>query len=581
MPSNFPTSLDSYAGHNPGDTILDTYVDDLEDAIKAIEATVGITGSAVATSHDYRIAQLEAGGAYTGATYEVWVDDYGAVGDGTTDDSTAFDDAFDAIIATLDAYPDGVLRPAVKLCLGAKSYKIVSGNTLMKLAAVTGGANGLTIEGIAPSATQVIFAPVASAYLCNNEDDWGYLTFRDIEFSAATANANFLRSQRTGSTGNPVHNYSFDRCRWIGTWGIIYDLSGDNNNSEWTFWKCDWWVTCTKILESGSDANDLFVNFWLIDCQAHITSGHGFEFTKGGNIGAVGGSWMAEANCDMFRLLGTGHGNGTCNFIRFGGRYELGASTVRTVYSEWDYGTITAIGVDESGRIGQFASHNSARFNMFNGGGGPTILYEGSSIHGKHEFIYAHTVVSQQVTYHNTNFYSEANPEDAIVYIAESGGGGNLSNAPVVHLIQCKGTSSRLVTVDVNWQLAGRAETTRRLWFVRAYGSLNPSNGFEEIVLPKNVMVVGAGMVVRGSIGTAGGILQFRTTEGTPTVLVTKTGVNAAFTTINEMNATPPAGSTTLPFRCDSDAKRTIRLVADANVNATRNDGDFWIETVG
>lgn len=60
MPSNFPTSLDSYAGHNPGDVILDTHVDNVEDAIEAIEATVGITGSAVTASHDYRIAALEA-----------------------------------------------------------------------------------------------------------------------------------------------------------------------------------------------------------------------------------------------------------------------------------------------------------------------------------------------------------------------------------------------------------------------------------------------------------------------------------------------------------------------------------------
>jgi hypothetical protein len=62
MSTNFPTSLDSYAALVDGVDILEAAdQNNVRDAIEAIEAKVGINGSAVATSHDYKIAQLENG----------------------------------------------------------------------------------------------------------------------------------------------------------------------------------------------------------------------------------------------------------------------------------------------------------------------------------------------------------------------------------------------------------------------------------------------------------------------------------------------------------------------------------------
>lgn len=54
--SNFPTSLDSYSAKNSGDTIAEGHVNDMQDAIEALEAKVGIDSSAVNTSHDYLLA---------------------------------------------------------------------------------------------------------------------------------------------------------------------------------------------------------------------------------------------------------------------------------------------------------------------------------------------------------------------------------------------------------------------------------------------------------------------------------------------------------------------------------------------
>jgi hypothetical protein len=62
MATNFPTSLDSYAALVDGTDILEAAdQNNIRDAMEAVEAKVGIDGSAVSSSHDYKIAQLESG----------------------------------------------------------------------------------------------------------------------------------------------------------------------------------------------------------------------------------------------------------------------------------------------------------------------------------------------------------------------------------------------------------------------------------------------------------------------------------------------------------------------------------------
>lgn len=76
MPTSFPSSLDNFV--NPLGTDDVSVVDhagqhsDVNDAVEALEAKVGVNGSAVTTSHDYKIAQLDANKVpYTGATNDV------------------------------------------------------------------------------------------------------------------------------------------------------------------------------------------------------------------------------------------------------------------------------------------------------------------------------------------------------------------------------------------------------------------------------------------------------------------------------------------------------------------------------
>jgi len=65
MAINFPTSLDVFTDPTASDQLnLPSHSGqhtDLNNAVEALEAKVGINSSAVTTSHDYKIAQLEAG----------------------------------------------------------------------------------------------------------------------------------------------------------------------------------------------------------------------------------------------------------------------------------------------------------------------------------------------------------------------------------------------------------------------------------------------------------------------------------------------------------------------------------------
>ena len=74
MASNFPSSLDVFTNPSSTDAMDSVSVphatqhSDLNDAVEALQAKVGADSSAVTTSLDYKIAQLEAGGSATAFT---------------------------------------------------------------------------------------------------------------------------------------------------------------------------------------------------------------------------------------------------------------------------------------------------------------------------------------------------------------------------------------------------------------------------------------------------------------------------------------------------------------------------------
>ena len=85
MATSFPSSLDSFTNPTAVDTLdsppHDTQHADANDAIEALQAKVGVNGSAVTTSHEYRINSIEElnTNEQTGTTYTLALTDDGKV----------------------------------------------------------------------------------------------------------------------------------------------------------------------------------------------------------------------------------------------------------------------------------------------------------------------------------------------------------------------------------------------------------------------------------------------------------------------------------------------------------------------
>lgn len=65
MATNYPGSLDSYSTHTNGEVIAPGHVNNVQDAIAALEAKAGVTTSAVTTSLDYLVSHPGSGVALT------------------------------------------------------------------------------------------------------------------------------------------------------------------------------------------------------------------------------------------------------------------------------------------------------------------------------------------------------------------------------------------------------------------------------------------------------------------------------------------------------------------------------------
>ena len=519
------------------------------------------------------IATLEAGGsAYAGTAFEVWVDDYGAVGDGTTDDSDAFAAAYaDAVAAQVVVagdLPSG-RKGGIVIRLGAGQYRITEANAMMGQTAATGLTYGITYRGMGRGITEVVFDPAASAYLCTNDDDWMGVTFEGITFRGGSGtNAKFMLSNR-GS--NAIQHFAYRDCDWFDDWDVIFNLTGTDNNSEWLFERCQASGDFTTFLDSTS--SDAFVNFTFFDCQIHYNTGDFLKFTKGGNINLFGSSLICWTSGTFFKLLGTSHNAGATYFRMYGGRAEMHTSSVKLIESEWLYGNIVIDSVDTAAMAPIVGSWVTATWNI-GGESGPLISVRDCSIQGQHEVIYGDTVLNYapNITYERCTFWDYAKANDAFVFTA-AGGHTNEGGLPVVRIRSCRGSDIEEVwDADLNWYRHMRGHTERKIRVFNNWLGGNPQFGeTTDIKLPVGAIVIGARMVSTIALGNASQTLTFQTSEGTPTVLLQKTDLSAAF----------DVGSTTLFHRCTSDATRTINLVASGSVSGQDDGFVGYIEYIG
>lgn len=223
--------------------------------------------------------------------------DYGATGNGVTDDSDAIEAAILAAYnqATLDT---GLRRGAV-VFFPKGQYRIAQSSKLFSsIPSAVGGAASFHFfgEGANDSyssnigASVLVFDPPTSAtteYMINNNDKIAWSRFENLGFVSANGGTFW-----NGPTGAGVQSFEFRSCGFR-LFTDIFNIGGGTNNSEWSFFQCKFNNFSGKAFYLN---NEQAVNWRFYGCDAEVFSGILFEYNKGANVVWHSGSIIPTAS---------------------------------------------------------------------------------------------------------------------------------------------------------------------------------------------------------------------------------------------------------------------------------------------
>lgn len=513
------------------------------------------------------------GGSFTNI---VNVKDYGAVGDGTTDDSNAVQSAVGYIMSRLGKLPtipaggDGANRTMYTLYFPPGTYKIVKPKVLMPdTYSGTPPTQGYVIQGNGPYMTTILFAPTApGSYLMYNNNEFLIMTIRDIAFVSGTANANFMFSYSTAY----AQRYRFDNVFWGGDWTYGMRLEGTNTNSEMTWVGCSIagrWTTFLYVPQSVGVQGDQFVNYNFLSCNFEVSRGNFLDMAYGGSVNVIGGSYMIYGTGGpggtLFTLRNAIHNNGSQRFLAQGLRVELMDDYGKLIDCSWGAGVVTMISIDTS--VQQFNGNTkgvNAVFD-FDNDSGPSVTWIGCTLQGKHEYRYGSGayVRGTRATYQNCEFWHYNDASGFIVTTNKSG--TNSGGAPLIKFDMCRGTpgttqSTYAFDTTLNWNQNRTGLAQKRVLHLGTpfNGGLPNANSPVDVWLPLNAIVTSVRLYMApGATGSTAGGWQFtvRTSESSATTLASATPVGNNPT--NGFNVETPNF-----FVCNSDAKRHLVLNA-------------------
>ncbi|WP_228395811.1 glycoside hydrolase family 55 protein [Streptomyces sp. RB17] len=329
--------------------------------------------------------------------------DLGAVGDGCTDDTRAFETAYALAAAHVR---DGVGRLVVEIPAG--DFLITRPYALLNGVAPPRPANGLRFVGAGKNMTTLVFRPGTGpgSYLCRNEDSWANISFERMQFRSATPGASFFSSYSTGE----AQDYRFYECEWLGEWEYGLALDGTNTNSEML------WQACTvagsyrrAFLYSGLTGHkqtspndqDQFLNYWFTDIKVEYEWGNFLEFPYGGSITCRGGSYIITGKrpvstkeygttSTFFRFPVSEHHDSVQRFHAQDIRFEVRNPDARVIDCVWSSGTVHFTDCDDTANAFKDFSAEVRPHQYTVGPRGPLIRYDSCQLVGRHQYRTTH-----------------------------------------------------------------------------------------------------------------------------------------------------------------------------------------------
>ncbi|MGW1321475.1 glycosyl hydrolase family 28-related protein [Streptomyces antibioticus] len=327
------------------------------------------------------------------------VADLGAVGDGRTDDSAAFELAYTLAASRVTG---GVGRTVIEIPAG--EFLITRPNALLDGAAPLRPANGLRYIGAGKRMTTIVFRPATGpgSYLCRNENIWSNIAFERIQFRSGTPGASFFSSYSTGQ----AQDYRFTECEWMGEWEYGLALDGTDTNSEMRWEACRVGGAYRRaFLYSGlsrrgqTDPNqqDQFLNYWFTDMKVEYEWGNFLEFPYGGSITCRGGSYIMTGtrpentpeygtSSTFFRFPVPQHHDSVQRFHAQDIRFEVRNPDTRVIDCQWKSGTVHFSDCDDTGQAFKDFAPDLRAHRYTVGPRGPLIRYDSCQLVGRHEY---------------------------------------------------------------------------------------------------------------------------------------------------------------------------------------------------
>jgi hypothetical protein len=453
--------------------------------------------------------------------------------------------------------------------LGAGTYQISELRGMLGREGMTSKINGIRFRGAGRGLTVVVFSPAELGALMFN-DYWINIAIEGITFHTTVAGATFMQSYTTHN----AQQYTFTDVSWTGPWKYVFDLQGNDNNSEFTFYSCSTSKMAADgafLFIGGANTSDQFLNYWFYGFKHWSTSAALIDAARGGHFHVFGmdvSDWGAglTAPQKLFKLRGTSHSQGVQHMHVHSLRVEAKSPLAGLLYSEWASGNVS-IQADWSSQM-PFQTYGNMLDIVLEQNNGPIYNIHDSHLAGTINITYGVNAYQKRhrVVVRDTHWAQKLTPSEVVTYTQP----GSNKIDPQVEFVSCRGDSSDAVTSTAAgatvWDatvgaLGGdlvKPLVRRQLVVHGINGGLSTPSGRARINLPVGALITALrAMAPAGtSTETDGGSFALSTTEATPTVIA-----SLALTTARSAGYNIGA-ELAVPYLCSSREKATLDVVA-------------------